>query len=78
MLSIKSKSEIELMKKACEIVATAHELIREAVRPGITTQELDRIAAGYIKRQNAIPSFLGVNAECRADRISRDDLRIGQ
>ncbi len=60
MLSIKSKSEIELMKKACEIVATAHELIREAVRPGITTQELDRIATEYIRRQNAIPSFLGV------------------
>lgn len=48
------------MKMACEVVATAHELIRKAVKPGITTQELDRIAADYIKRQNAIPSFLGV------------------
>ncbi len=60
MLSIKSKSEIELMKRACEIVAVAHELIREAIKPGITTQELDRIAADYIKKQNAMPSFLGV------------------
>ena len=60
MLSIKSKSEIELMKRTCEIVAVAHELIREAVRPGITTLELDTIAADYIKKQNAIPSFLGV------------------
>ncbi|OGO80509.1 MAG: type I methionyl aminopeptidase [Clostridiales bacterium GWC2_40_7] len=60
MLSIKSKNEIELMKKSCEIVATALELIREAVKPGITTQELDRIAAEHIKRQNATPTFLGV------------------
>ncbi len=60
MISIKSKSEIELMKKACEIVATAHELIKAAVRPGVTTQELDRIAADYIKGQHATASFLGV------------------
>ena len=60
MLSIKSRSEIELMKRACEIVATAHELISEAVKPGITTQELDRIAIDYIKKHNATPSFLGV------------------
>jgi methionyl aminopeptidase len=60
MISIKSKSEIELMKRACEVVAMAHELIREAVKPGVTTQELDRIAEDYIRKQHAIPSFLGV------------------
>lgn len=60
MLQIKSRSEIELMKRACEIVAAAHELIKEAIKPGITTLELDRIAADYLRRQKAIPSFLGV------------------
>ena len=62
MLSIKSKSELDIMKRACEVVAIAHELVREAVKPGVTTQELDRIANQYIRKQNAIPSFMGVKS----------------
>jgi len=59
MISIKSKSEIDLMKKAGEIVAGAHEKIREAVKPGVTTLELDRIAEEYIRKCGAVPSFKG-------------------
>ena len=65
MISIKSKSEIELMKRVCEVVAVAHELIKEAVKPGITTQELDMIAGEYIGKKHAVPSFLGVKAGMR-------------
>lgn len=60
MITIKSKSELEKMARAGEIVATALKLIEEAVRPGITTIELDRIAEDYIRKQKAVPLFKGV------------------
>lgn len=59
MISIKSKSEIEIMKKAGEIVATVLETFKEVVKPGVTTLELDRIAEEIILKNNAIPSFKG-------------------
>lgn len=59
MISIKSKSEIELMKKAGEVVAIALERLKEAVKPGVTTLELDRIAEETIIEYKAIPSFKG-------------------
>jgi methionyl aminopeptidase len=59
MISIKSKSEIELMKKAGELVAIVLERLKEAVKPGVTTLELDRIAEEIIRKHNAIPSFKG-------------------
>lgn len=59
MISIKSKSEIEVMKKSGEILAAAHEKLRDAVRPGVTTAELDRIAEEFIRKNGAVPSFKG-------------------
>jgi len=60
MISIKSRTELETMSKAGEIVAVALKLIEEAVRPGITTMELDSIAEKYILSKNATPTFKGV------------------
>jgi len=60
MITIKSGSELKKMQVACEIVATALKLVEEAVRPGITTLELDRIAEEYILKQKAVPLFKGV------------------
>lgn len=59
MIIIKSKKEIEIMSAAGKIVSGAHEAVREAIRPGITTAELDRIAREYIEGQGAYPSFKG-------------------
>lgn len=59
MIILKSKHEIEIMREAGSIVAGAHEAIRKAIAPGITTAELDRIADEYIRRRGAIPSFKG-------------------
>lgn len=58
MIIIKSDKEIEKMRKAGLIVADAHELVAEKIRPGITTLELDRIAEDYIRSQGAYPTFL--------------------
>jgi methionyl aminopeptidase len=49
------------MREAGRIVAETHRLMAQAVKPGITTRELDQIAETYIKSQNAIPSFKGYN-----------------
>jgi methionyl aminopeptidase len=61
MISLKSKREIELMKEAGRIVALTHRKIKEAIRPGISTYELDKIAEEIILENNATPSFLGYN-----------------
>lgn len=57
MINIKSKSEIELMKIAGRITGETLKLVEEAVKPGVTTAELDRIAENYIRKQGCIPSF---------------------
>lgn len=59
MVTIKSKSEIEKMKIAGRITYGALEAVRGAVRPGITTLELDSVAEKYIRSQGATPSFKG-------------------
>ena len=57
MIILKSKSEIELMREAGKIVAETHEVVREAIIPGISTLELDKIAEENIRKYNAVPSF---------------------
>lgn len=59
MISLKSKHEIDLMKRSGQLVALALERIKEAAKPGVTTQELDRIAEDVIRKAGAIPSFKG-------------------
>jgi methionyl aminopeptidase len=61
MIVLKSPDEIEKMRKAGAVVAGAHHVIAEAVKPGITTIELDQIAAEYIASQGAKAAFLGYN-----------------
>lgn len=61
MIICKSLSELQYMREAGRIVAETHRLMSQAVKPGITTRELDQIAETYIKSQNAIPSFKGYN-----------------
>jgi methionyl aminopeptidase len=60
MILIKSKREIEVMREAGRILAGAHEAIREAIQPGITTKELDKIAEDYIVNNGAEPGFKGL------------------
>lgn len=57
MISIKSEREIALMIEAGRIVAKAHRAVKEAIRPGISTQELDKIAEKVILDCGATPSF---------------------
>jgi methionyl aminopeptidase len=61
MIILKTKREIEIMRKAGRLVALAHELVRENIKPGVTTKELDQLVEEFLKSQNAIPTFKGYN-----------------
>jgi methionyl aminopeptidase len=61
MIILKTRREIEIMKKAGKLVAESHELVRKYIKPGITTKELDEIVEDFLKSQNAIPTFKGYN-----------------
>ncbi|MCH5191965.1 MAG: type I methionyl aminopeptidase [Oscillospiraceae bacterium] len=58
MIVLKTAKEIDIMRKACIISAEALQLAGEAVKPGVTTYEIDQIAYRYIKKQGAEPNFL--------------------
>lgn len=59
MITKKSREEIKLMKMAGDIVAQVHLAMKDAVRPGVSTKELDDIAFDIIKKNKAIPTFKG-------------------
>ena len=59
MIILRSKQEIELIREAGKIVAEAHATVKEAIKPGISTKELDKIAYDVIVKHKAEPSFLG-------------------
>ncbi len=58
MIIIKTDEEVELMAAAGKVTATALEAVKKAVRPGVSTYELDKIAYDSICSQNAKPAFL--------------------
>lgn len=55
---IKSGEEIELLKIAGQIVGDTHNYLKQFIKPGITTKELDKLAYDYIISRDATPSFL--------------------
>lgn len=55
----KSKFEVNIMKQAGNIVALVHAAMKEAVKEGVTTKELDELAYKIIKENKADPTFLG-------------------
>lgn len=58
MIVLKTTRELTLMREACRISAGALRVAGEAVRPGISTGEIDKIAYDYIISQGAEPNFL--------------------
>jgi methionyl aminopeptidase len=56
---IKSQTELELMREAGRVNALALAAVREQIRPGITTAELDAVAEEFIRKHGGIPVFKG-------------------
>jgi len=59
MFELKSDREIKIMREAGRIVAEVHELMAKHIAPGITTNELDKIAEDHIRSRGAEPAFKG-------------------
>lgn len=59
MIRLKSRREIELMRESGRLVAEAHQIVRQAVRPGITTGEIDRQIEDLFVERKAHPLFKG-------------------
>lgn len=59
MVTIKSKQEIEKMRQACKIAFLAQKSVEAAIKPGISTWELDKIAENTIRANGAIPAEKG-------------------
>jgi len=59
VVTIKSKQEIEKMREACRVAAIAQKAVEEAIKPGISTWELDKIAEKAMRENGAIPAEKG-------------------
>lgn len=59
MIIIKSKREIDCLRRSNQIVAAVFREIKKMVRPGITTRELDREVERLIRAHGGIPAFKG-------------------
>lgn len=59
LVTIKTPAEIDKMRRAGQVVALTLKELEKAVRPGITTAELDRLAEETIRDQGGVPSFKG-------------------
>jgi methionyl aminopeptidase len=59
MIILKTPEEIAVMAKASKVVAEALAVLKNAVKPGVTTDELDRLAEAEIRARGGIPAFKG-------------------
>lgn len=59
MIIIKTKREIEKMRKAGRLTAKTHDYLKKFIKPGVTTKELDEAAETFIREHGSIPAFKG-------------------
>ena len=58
MILYKTDAEIELMKQSARLVSKTLTEVATMLKPGITTMQIDRLCAEFIRDHKAIPSFL--------------------
>jgi methionyl aminopeptidase len=61
MIFIKTAEEIELLRASNLLVSRALAEVGKAIKPGVSTLELDKIAEAYLRDHDGIPGFLGYN-----------------
>ena len=59
-VTIKSQREIEIMRRAGEILAITHDEIAKAIKPGVSTKQIERVAEEVIRSYKCTPSFKGL------------------
>lgn len=78
MLYYKTQDEIELIRKSSLLVARTLAEVAKAIRPGITTLDLDRLAETFIRDSGGIPAFLNYNGFPNSLCISVNSQEIGR
>jgi methionyl aminopeptidase len=73
MVPIRTRQEIDLMRRAGRIVADVLALMEQELRPGVTTAHLDTLAEAYIRKAGAKPSFKGYRGFPGSICVSIDD-----
>src|SRR6202048_4419180 len=73
MINLKTAHEIELMARAGGLLASGLPPLKDACKPGVRTNELDRIAEKLIRDGGATPGFLGYNGFPRSICVSIND-----
>ncbi len=73
MVLLKDRNEIDILRRANAIVAEVRDTLREKIRPGMTTNELDQEAAKMITKQGAKPAFKGYRGYPKTICISVND-----
>lgn len=72
-VSIKSARELDLMRTSCKILAEVHAKLGEAIVPGMTTKEVDRIGEKLIRSYDCVPNFLNYNGYPASICVSVND-----
>ena len=76
MIVLKTSRELSIMRKAGKISQKALRLAGEAVEPGVSTWEIDKIVRQYIESEGATPSFLGYSGYPASACISVNNVVI--
>ena len=76
MIYYKSPAEIELMRESALLVSKTLTEIAKVLKPGITTLQLDKLIAEYIRDNGAVPSFLNYRGYPFASCISVNDVVV--
>ena len=76
MITLRNSNEIALLREAGRIVAKTHQYLKDFVKEGITTKELDKLAEDFIISCGATPSFKGLYGFPGSICISLNDMVI--
>ncbi|MGA1846817.1 type I methionyl aminopeptidase [Deferribacter abyssi] len=76
MVILKSKNEIDNIRKACNIVKEILEEIEEIIKPGIKTKDIDKFAEDIINKRSAVPSFKNYRGYPAATCISVNEVVV--
>lgn len=72
-VTIKSQREIELMRESCRLLSIVHEEMGKAIKPGMTTHQIDKLGEDLIRSFGCIPNFKNYNGFPAAICVSVND-----
>ena len=72
-VTIKSEREIELMRESCRLLGIVHKELGEAIRPGMSTKDIDDLGESLIRKLGGIPNFKNYNGYPASICVSVND-----